>query len=265
MSSTMPARLLSVFLCHASSDKPSVRALYEKLSKDGFKPWLDEKDLLPGQNWDLEIRKAVNSADVVVVCLSQLAVSKEGYVQREIRLALDAADEKLPGAIFLIPVKLSECCVPERLRQWQWVNLHDTPDGYERLVSSLRVRAKALGRKPKMPKLSTSRGISNDKDVQKLVQETLRKEFLNIARAIPEQKTASLDRALETLANFARKSFIDEKTAIKKKAYFEEFAKQNDPQVFYQVDGPYEPHVNCEGKWQSDGFADYRMPWESRE
>ncbi len=43
-----------VFLCHSSGDKPRVRALYEQLRRDGFNPWLDEKDLLGGQKWEDE-------------------------------------------------------------------------------------------------------------------------------------------------------------------------------------------------------------------
>ncbi|MGE5376772.1 MAG: TIR domain-containing protein [Bacteroidota bacterium] len=31
--------------------------------------WLDKEKLLPGADWDLEIRKAVRACDVVVVCL----------------------------------------------------------------------------------------------------------------------------------------------------------------------------------------------------
>jgi hypothetical protein len=134
---------MRVFLCHATGDKTAVRVLYQRLKKAGFKPWLDEEDLLPGQDWQSEIPKAVRAADAVLVCLSRAAVSKEGYVQKEIRLALDAADEKPEGTIFLIPVKLEECSVPERLSRWHWV--HNTADGFEKLLRALRARAESQG------------------------------------------------------------------------------------------------------------------------
>ena len=76
-------RELRVFLCHSSDDKPAVRDLYEALSSyKGIDPWLDEIDLLPGQDWDLEIRKAVKRADIILVCLSQVSVNKKGYIQK---------------------------------------------------------------------------------------------------------------------------------------------------------------------------------------
>jgi len=39
--------------------------------EDGVDAWLDKKKLLPKQDWELEIRKAVREADVVMVCLSK--------------------------------------------------------------------------------------------------------------------------------------------------------------------------------------------------
>ena len=135
---------LSVFLCHASDDKPVVRELYKRLQSEGFDPWLDEENLLPGQDWKHEISRAVRDSDVVLVCLSENSVSKTGYVQREIKVALDVADEQPEGAIFIVPVKLEECVVPDKLSTWHWVNLEDT-GGYERLVAALMRRATDLG------------------------------------------------------------------------------------------------------------------------
>ena len=51
------------------------------------------------------------------------ALWKSQYIQKEIKFALDVADEQPEGTIFLIPTKLEECDVPERLSQWQWGNL----------------------------------------------------------------------------------------------------------------------------------------------
>src|SRR3972149_1061644 len=100
----MEHRKLKVFLCHSKDDKPKVRELYLRLVADGFDAWLDEEKLAPGQDWDLEIRRAVRETDVVVVCLSNGSVTKAGYVQKEIRFALDVANEQPEDAIFIIPV-----------------------------------------------------------------------------------------------------------------------------------------------------------------
>jgi hypothetical protein len=105
----MAERKLKIFLCHSSGDKPAVRDLYQKLRADGFEPWLDEEDLLPGQECEQEIPKAVRATDAILVCLSPDSINKEGYVQKEIKYALDVADEKPEGVIFFISVRLEAC------------------------------------------------------------------------------------------------------------------------------------------------------------
>ena len=137
-------RPLKVFLCHASGDKPAVRDLYKRLIAEGVDAWLDQEKLLPGQNWRVEIPRAVREADVVVICLSNKSITKEGYIQKEIKFALDSADEKPEGTIFLIPARLEECAVPEQLGHWQWVDLFEE-NGFVRLLRSLKLRANRVG------------------------------------------------------------------------------------------------------------------------
>ena len=61
-------RPLKVFLCHAHADRDPVpqgddmRGLYVRLTQDGVDAWLDKAKLLPGQDWETEIRKEVCSA-----------------------------------------------------------------------------------------------------------------------------------------------------------------------------------------------------------
>lgn len=141
------SRLLRVFLCHSSGDKPAVRDLCQRLRVDGFEPWLDEDEILPGQDWKEEIPQAVRACDVVVVCLSRTSVSKDGYLQKELREALSVAEEKPEGSIFIIPVRLEEVDVPRRLTQWQWADLFQQ-SGYQRLVRTLTVRATKSGMSP---------------------------------------------------------------------------------------------------------------------
>lgn len=137
-------RRLKVFLCHSSGDKPAVRGIYAWLQQIGADPWLDEEKILPGHDWEREITVAVQSSDAVLVCLSQGSVSKAGYVQRELRFALDVAEQQPEGTIFLIPVKLEDCQPPARLHYLHWVNVFGDK-GFERLFGALQARATGLG------------------------------------------------------------------------------------------------------------------------
>src|SRR6266487_661967 len=136
-------RPLKVFLCHAHSDAIAVRALYLRLRREGVDVWLDKEKLLPGSDWELEIRKAVREADVVVVCLSK-QFNQAGFRQKEVRIALDTAMEQPEGAIFIIPARLEECENLESLRRWHWVDLFEA-DGFQKLIRALRLRADKIG------------------------------------------------------------------------------------------------------------------------
>src|SRR5436305_10758809 len=125
---TASPRLLRVFLCHASEDKPVVEQLNQHLKKCNIDSWLDKEKIFGGQDWQYQIRMAVRNADVVVICLSQKSVSKVGFVHREIKLALEVADEQPEGSIFIITFRLDNCNVPDRLRHMQWIDFFENDD-----------------------------------------------------------------------------------------------------------------------------------------
>lgn len=138
-----PKRLLKVFLCHASQDKPIVRELYQRLNAEGWIDiWLDEKKLLPGQDWRLNIEEAVETSDIVIICLSSNSVSKEGFVQKELRYAKEISLEKLEDTIFLIPLRIDDCDVPRGVRFYQWADYfgEKRDETYNALLESLKLR-----------------------------------------------------------------------------------------------------------------------------
>jgi formylglycine-generating enzyme required for sulfatase activity len=178
-------RPLRVFLCHSSKDKTAVHELYQKLRAETWiDPWLDEEKLLPGQDWHEEIEKAVEGTDVVIVLLSKQSVSQEGYVQRELKLALDVADEKPENTIFIIPLRLDDCPAPRRLRGWHYVDYFPAsrkPWVMERLLASLKVRAEALGIKSTVeeePKKETTVPLQEEKEPE--VKFTQQKPFTKL-------------------------------------------------------------------------------------
>lgn len=141
-------RFLKVFLCHASADKPIVCQLYSYLEEHGIQPWLDIENLLPGQDWQREIPLALEKSDAIIICLSNNSVDKKGYIQKEIKFALDKVLEMPQARIFLIPVRLEECEIPDGLNKFQWVDLFDDSDystGYSKLMKALTELAIQLG------------------------------------------------------------------------------------------------------------------------
>ena len=138
-------RRLRVFLCYAPKDKFIIRDFHRLLTAESWIDlWLDEEKVDPGMNREVEIRRAVETADVAIVCLSHNFVDREGQAQRELKLALDVALEKPEGAVFIIPLRLDQCQVPRSLRSWQPIDFscpEDRQDAYSRLVKSLTIQA----------------------------------------------------------------------------------------------------------------------------
>ena len=139
------AEPLNVFLCYSSKDKNIARDLFMYLTRDGLDLWFDEVSLLPGQDWELEIKKAIKKSDAVIICLSQKSVSKSGFINKEIKYALNIADEQPESAIFIIPIRIDECEIPEQLRKWHWLDLNDD-SAYKKLIKSLNTRALEVGK-----------------------------------------------------------------------------------------------------------------------
>jgi len=164
-------RQLRVFLCHASQDKPAVRELYNALNGEGWiDPWLDKAKLLPGQDWELVIEQAVDDSDVVIVCLSGRSVSKEGFVQREIRYAYDLALEKPEGMIFLIPLRLDDCPMPRKLRLFHWVDYfgEEKENSYSNLLEALKLRyEQKLGSEEELPQEEPKKDTPEKRFTQK--------------------------------------------------------------------------------------------------
>ncbi|MEM8612526.1 MAG: SUMF1/EgtB/PvdO family nonheme iron enzyme [Cyanobacteria bacterium P01_H01_bin.105] len=136
--------MVQIFLAHAKEDKAKVFELYDRLKHKGYKPWLDKKDLLGGQLWDDEIKKAIGSSDVFLACLSTRSVEKQGYVQKEFRMALQKCGNLPEGKIYLIPLRLDDCEIPNlrqreyglNIRDYQWIDYFED-DGFEQLVRSI--------------------------------------------------------------------------------------------------------------------------------
>src|SRR5262245_14793484 len=134
MAETKP---IHIFLRHASEDKVAVEAIYDRLKGVGYKPWLDKKDLLPGQRWRLEIPKAIRASDYILIFLSNTSVAKRSYVQNEFKLALEVLRDIPEGTIFAIPVRLDDCAIPDQFGDLHWCNLFEA-DGFEYLLRALQ-------------------------------------------------------------------------------------------------------------------------------
>ncbi|MGH1362301.1 MAG: TIR domain-containing protein [Calditrichia bacterium] len=186
-----------IFLCHAREDHAEALKMYKKLKVEGFDPWLDKKDLLPGQNWRIETPKALKSARFVIIFFSKTSVSHKGFVQKEFKLALDTLQEMPDGELFIIPVRLDNCKVPDSFADIHYCDLFEE-DGLDLAFKTIR---SVLG-EAELPKSVNKSNPSKAENIGLSLED--HREFKQLKEKLEEQQ-----EALEALPQEASKSVPD--------------------------------------------------------
>jgi len=207
-----------IFLCHAKEDIQFVRSLYHRLKQENLSPWLDEIDILPGQNWDIEIQRAIKNTDFALICLSSISVQKKGYLNKEIKWALDRQSEMPEGNIFVIPVKIEPCTLEHRLSGIHSVDLFEE-NGFQKLIQGIRHQihknAKQVNIKNKDFQQTNELILQLKQEVNKLLLNSHEKEYIHMQTKILEtqlkssQKHSSIIKAVLVTIHQLIKDFAD--------------------------------------------------------
>lgn len=128
-----------LFISYAREDAATAQRLYFELKRLELNPWLDNEDLLPGQVWKVHIKQAIENSAYFLALFSTKSVSKRGFVQKELKQALDVLDEIPESEIFFIPIRLDDCKPPyERMKELNWVDLFPSfEEGLRKLLRSV--------------------------------------------------------------------------------------------------------------------------------
>ncbi|MCU1326424.1 MAG: hypothetical protein JWN34_1794 [Bryobacterales bacterium] len=134
-----------IFISYASPDLDRVLPYFQAFQGGGFDVWLDRDRLKPGQKWDYEIKRALARATIVIAFVSNNSVDRRGYVQRELKIALDQAFDKLNEDIYIIPMLLDDdAIVPRQLQDVQVVRASD-PNCKEQVADAIQHQIAKLG------------------------------------------------------------------------------------------------------------------------
>lgn len=137
-----------VFLLYCHGNRADVASLRDDLERAGETVWWDQ-DILPGQDWKQELRRAMKDSYAVVMCLSREAQARTTLgIYPEALDAISVFREYAPGSIFLIPVRLSECEIPfieidatrslDRLHYVDLFPVANRPAAMQKLLQAIR-------------------------------------------------------------------------------------------------------------------------------
>jgi sulfatase modifying factor 1 len=167
---------MRVFISYAREDRVMAQRIFHDLKRNGVDPWLDIENLKVGQNWKLEIGKAIENCDYFLALLSSQSVSKRGYVQKELKKALDILGEFPKSRIFFIPARLDECePIDEELKDLHWVDLFPSyKEGIAKIIRDIKPGKKSetrlvdpgplLGTKNQLVRIPGGTFLMGDKD-----------------------------------------------------------------------------------------------------
>ncbi|WP_158854166.1 toll/interleukin-1 receptor domain-containing protein [Saccharothrix deserti] len=103
-----------VFLSYVREDERRVGRLQHLLEAADLPVWRDTDNLWPGQDWKLEISKAIGRGSFAfIVCFSEHSAARDkSYQNEELVLAAEQMRLRRPGKPWLIPVRFAEVDVP---------------------------------------------------------------------------------------------------------------------------------------------------------
>jgi hypothetical protein len=129
-----------VFLSYSRKDQEKVDDLLRKLKSKGIRTWLDRQDIVAGE-WRQSIKRGLRQSNFFLACLSQNTAQRGEVLQYEYDSALEIQRDRLEGDIYLIPVRLEECEVPESLRHLEYRDVYK-PSEFDALIRILRSKSK---------------------------------------------------------------------------------------------------------------------------
>lgn len=123
------------FLSHNSQDKPIIRQLADALVARGLRPWLDDRELVPGRPWQQALEEIIQTTKTAVVAFGPAGLGP--WEEPEMRACLsEFVNRKLPVIPVLLPGAPQQPELPLFLKALAWVDLRGglNDDGLDRLV-----------------------------------------------------------------------------------------------------------------------------------
>lgn len=146
-----------VFISYVREDAAEVDRLQQLLEAADIRVWRDTGSLRPGEDWRIKIRQAIADESLVfIACFSDRSESREkAYQREELLLAIEQVRQRQVGETWLIPVRFSDCTLPQydlganrTLASFTWVDLFGDrwDEGIVRLAMTVRQVLSVAGR-----------------------------------------------------------------------------------------------------------------------
>ena len=127
-------QMADIFISSAHEDRETAETLAQAFAEQGCSVWWDDR-LRAGENWDQQIKDAINDARVCVVILSAASSPSRPWISKEWSAMLESSWRRQD--LRLCPVRIEDVDIPPFLRKWQSLKLSDTKSDVEDVVDRI--------------------------------------------------------------------------------------------------------------------------------
>ncbi len=125
----------NIFMSYSRREVGFIDDLTHRLEKEGFKVWLDYRNLVPGTPWAGQINKGLDESQVILLVVSKESIASK-YVELEWRRVI-----KENKRIILVIFEAVD--LPKELEKYEWVDFRGSYEtGLKELISQLQAPVK---------------------------------------------------------------------------------------------------------------------------
>lgn len=126
----------SLFLCHASEDKPFVDRLAHELDQRALFAWYDKREILVGDSIVEKINDGLKSSDYLIAVLSPRSVAKPWVVREMSSSLMRQLGDK---GIHILPLVVESCDIPPLFVDLKYADFRTSfDDGVRELVAAIK-------------------------------------------------------------------------------------------------------------------------------
>jgi hypothetical protein len=127
----------NVFISYAHGDKDVAQALARKLNDREIPTWLDIEKIREGENWDGNLREAINTSRLCVVLVSDKTTPLAARLSKEWATIQDSTWRR--SDLSVCPILLDDVAVPSFLRRWQGLRLSRKGEDIDEAVEKISI------------------------------------------------------------------------------------------------------------------------------
>ena len=137
----LEAKVVRIFLSHSSKDKGFVARLYEALSLEGVETFLDDRDIMVGDDIRQLIEQGISEATHLVYVISSSSLNSK-WVQEELSIAKFRALSD--GGLRILPVLIEDLILPPGMAHIKYANFVEWVHS-ERFFRGINELLRAIG------------------------------------------------------------------------------------------------------------------------